>query len=74
MDAATPKGEGFLQVVRNPAAKAESVNVVLRGLRAGEKFACEDLYGGRRFEYTAGAEMTLSLPADDATFVRFQRR
>ena len=67
------KGEGFLQVVRNPKAKEDVCRVTLKGLSPGERVTCEDVYAHRTFEAVGGEPVDLSLKPDDGTFVVFRR-
>ena len=68
------KGEGFLQVVRNPKSQEDVCRVTIRGLKQGVKVQCEDLYAHRMFDVVAGEPVELSLKPDDGTFIVFRVR
>ena len=64
-------GRGFCQVVRNPANKDGSRTFRLKGVRAGARIVCEDLFSGLSYETDAGRPLSVTLPPDSATILHY---
>ena len=65
-------GHGFCQVVRNPANRDGARTFSLKGVRAGARIVCEDLFSGLSYETASGSPLSVTLPADYGTILFYR--